>query len=265
MAVYGTWWYWVLFFLTYIAWWALPLILIFVYRKMLDKYPIDIVIYEKRGENIIKTDDVAGRFTNPVTCYKLKKSKDTIPVPQYDWVLQCMHKPTNLFEKIPNLISGKIGSLTLFKYGSKQYKPVKVRVNDGTVRIKFKEVKDVNGQPIWINVYELINPKRAMSKLDFEVIDWDDMNHMTQELRAIALRRSPVMKFFEKYGVAIIIILSIMALIFSGYFYKEIMTDAGNKYVALVNAKGTVNPVVTEPIKSANVPIIGNLMQPSGT
>lgn len=245
------------YFLIYVSWWLVPLVWIFIMKKRLGKYPIDVVIYEKRGENLVKSNDVAGRFDKPVTCYKLKKNKDSIPIPEYDWILQCMNKPTNVFEKIANMLSGKIGSITLFKYGSKQYKPIHVKINNGKVVKKFVEVKDANGQPVFVWRYEPINPKQSMNKLDFDVIDWDDANHMTQELRAIALRRSPVQKFLEKYGGIIGLIVGFMALVIAGYYYKELIIDAGNKAVGAQQAaaNGNVN-------KGGGIPIIGDLIPP---
>ena len=79
--------YTVTFFL-YVGWWLIPLLVLFVYISRLMKYPVDCIIFEKRGENLVYTKDVAGRFERPVTCYRLKINKDTIPVPQYDWILQ---------------------------------------------------------------------------------------------------------------------------------------------------------------------------------
>lgn len=248
-------------FFTYVGWWLIPLLVTYFYRRALMKYPIDAIIYEKRGENLVKTNDMAGRFDSPVACYRLKISKDTIQIPQYDWVLQCMHKPTNLFEKLANLLVGRIGSITLFKYSSKQYKPIDVKIDDTKVKQVFKEVKDKDGQPVYIQVYEYINPKQSLSKLNFEVIDWDDINHMTQELRAIALRRAPLQTFLEKYGHWLAFGLAVMTLIIAGYFYKEMMIDAGNKFQSMTQGRAPSQqqtPVAT----GANIPVIGNIVTP---
>lgn len=217
------------YFLIYVGWWLIPLLGLFMMKRSLSKYPVNVIIYEKRGENIVQTNDVAGRFDKPVTAYRLKKNKDSIPIPNYDWILQCMNRPTNFFERIASMLAGKIGSITLFKYGSKQYKPVRVTLNNGRVVQKFKEIKDKNGEPVFITVYEPLNVKDSMNKLDFDVIDWDDMNHMTQELRAIALRRSPVKDFLERYGGIIGIVVGFLCLVIGGYYFKEMMIDAGNK------------------------------------
>ena len=249
-------------FMTYVSWWLIPLIILFILKWRLGKYPIDVTIYEKRGEHIIKTNDVAGRFNNPVVCYKLKCNKDSIPIPEYDWVLQCMYKPTNLFEKMANLLAGKIGSITLFKYGSKQYKPIHVKMADGSVVKKFKEVIGKDGKPVIITVYEPVNVRKSMNKLDFEVIDWDDMNHMTQELRAIAVRRSPVQDFLARHGPLIAIIIALLALIIGGYYYVDLMKDGASKYGGMAGINNQPQNQNTNVNKGANVPIVGDLFAP---
>lgn len=247
--------FWIQTFFVYVGWWLVPLVILFGYRKQLSKYPIQVIIYEKRGDNIIMTNDVAGRFNDPVNCYKLKMTKDSIPIPEYDWILQYMYKPTNVLEKFANLLSGKIGSITLFKYSSKQYKPIHVRMPNGKMEKKFREMKDKDGNTIYTHVYEFIKPTNALTKLDFEVIDWDDINHMTQELRAIALRRSPVQKFLERYGGMIGLIIGFMALIFAGYYYVELLKDGGNKFVSQTQGAAKTNA----PAEVPNIPLIGDL------
>lgn len=218
-------------FMIYVGWWVLPLLFLFVLRSRYKKYPIECVIYEKRGENLVYSRDVAGRFTYPVTCYRLKLAKDSIPIPDYDWILQCMYKPTNIFEKIQNLLAGKVGTITLFKYGSKQYKPIRVKIGDKVIR-KFIKVKDKKGNDVYEYHYVPVNIKQSMNQLNFDVIDWDDTNHLTQELRAIAMRRSPTKAWVEKWGslvglgfIAFIIVITVIL----GYRF---MMDAGDRYIA---------------------------------
>lgn len=250
---------WLDIFLYGISWWLIPLIVIFIYKKRLSKYPIGVTIYEKRGNDLVCTNDSAGRFNTPINEYRLKISKDSMPIPEYDWVLQYMYKPTTVFEKFTNLLSGKIGHLTLFKYGSKQYKPIKVKMNDGNFKTVFKPIRDKNGNEVFIKIYEPINPRQSLSKLDFEVIDWDDANHLTQELRAIAMRRSPIMKFLEKYGGWIAFVVGCMVLIIGGYYYKEMIIDAGNKASSLV-CKAPTSSSENAPATSSNIPLIGDLV-----
>lgn len=213
------------------SWWVIPLLLLFFYRKKQSKYPIEVVVFEKRGENLVYNHDCAGRFADPINCYRLKKSKDTIPIPQYDWVLQYMAQPRNFIEKLNNFMAGKIGTIVLFKYGSKQYKPIDVRIGSKTIR-KFKEVKDKHGNSVWITVYEPINVKREMSRLDFEVIDWDDINHMIQEIRATISRRSPAAKFMEKYGALVGLGLVAAVFIIAIYYAHKLLIDAGDRYIS---------------------------------
>lgn len=228
-----------------VAWWLIPILFLYLYKRKLSKFPVDVIIYEKRGENLVVNFDVAGRFTEPVECYKLKNAKDTLPIPQYDWILQNLRKPTNLFEKVAMLLSGKMGAITLFKYGSKQYKPISAKISDGK-RI-FKEVKDKHGNPIWVTVYEPINVKREMSRLDFEVIDWDDINHMTQEIRAIIQRRSPVKNLLERYGPMIGLGLVAFVFIIALYYGYKLNTEAAERYISA--ARGGAPAPAPEPVE----------------
>lgn len=249
-------------FMIYVGWWLIPLVILFFYRKHLMKYPIQVIIYEKRGKALICTNDRAGRFDDPVHEYRLKMTKDSIPVPEYDWVLQCAYKPTTLFEKMQNILVGFIGTITLFKYGSKQYKIVQVKMKDGTIKKVFKTIKDKYGKDIIISVYEPLNVKANMGNVDFRVIDWDDINHMSQELRATATRRSPIGSFLEKHGAIIGVIFAIMGLIIAGYYYKEMIIDAGSKAAGIINAKNNEvsKPVPTESVNNPlNIPLIGDL------
>lgn len=228
---------WIELFFYGVSWWLFPLIAMFIWKKQLNKYPIDCIIYELRGENLVYTKDVCGRFESPITCYKLKINKDSIPIPQYDWILQNLSKPTNILEKLTYLISGKAGAIALFKYGSKQYKPIDVKIGDKLER-KFKEVKDKNGQPIWVTIYEPINVKKDMDKLDFDVIDWDDINHLTQELRAIQQRRQKTKEWIEKYGATIGLAVVALLFIIAMYYSVELITGQGDKYVAAAKVYG---------------------------
>mgnify|MGYP001562235339 FL=1 len=131
-----------------------------------------------------------------------------------------------------------------------------------------RQIKNVKGETVYINVYVPINPKQTMQMLDFEIIDWDDVNHMTQELRAIALRRSPLAKFLEKYAGIIAICLGVFALIIAGYYYKDMMADASTKAVGLINANNPnaikqTNPNTNNnPATTPNIPLIGDLINP---
>ena len=51
------------------------------------QWMIDVVIVEKRGKNLVKSNDRAGRYLDKftgLTGYKLLKSRDTIPVIEFE-------------------------------------------------------------------------------------------------------------------------------------------------------------------------------------
>ena len=97
------------------------------------KWPIDVVIIEKRGNNLIKTNDRTGKYKDPYTQmvgYQLQKAGDTLPVINFDWILVNVVVFNTIFDRVVHLIRGSVGTLFLFKYGTKQYKPIHVRQND---------------------------------------------------------------------------------------------------------------------------------------
>lgn len=260
---------WLMYFFIYVAWWLIPLVAIWLMRRSMAKYPIEATIYEKRGEKVLWTRDRLGRFDKPVVSYRFKKTKgDSIPIPKYDWVLQAVFRPTNFFEKIANMLSGTIGQVTLFKYGSKQYKPINIKLADGNIRQKLQEITDEKGRPVMINVYEVINPAKSMSKLDFEVIDWDDINHMTQELRAIATRRAPILDVLQKYGPLIGAAIMCLVLIIGGYYYKEMITKAPacadwkNQIAKDIQGNPATQPTDSNINKQPAIPIVGDMFNP---
>jgi len=196
------------------GWPFLILIWLVVLKVMWKNWPVDVVIIEKRGENLIKTNDRAGKYKDPYTGmigYRLKKSKDTFPVVNYDWVLHNTAVATTFFDRIINLLRGNIGTLFLFRYGSKQYKPINVKQN-GETKLKLQEQRDKFGKPIWINCYQQFDPRLTLGSLDFEVVDWDNMNFMVQEQRASIIRRQ---KKSEMWKTALIPVamLAVTALI----------------------------------------------------
>lgn len=182
-----------------VGWWLIPLLFIFAYRARLRRYPIEAHILERRGNSLVYSKDMLGRTKSPTHSYKFKNGKTTIPIPKYDWVLQAVGKPTNLFEKFVNLLTGKQGVIFLFKYGSDQYKPINVK-------------------PQFEGVY-------------FDTIDWDDINHMTQELRAIIMRRSKAKDFMEKYGPMIGLGIVAFMFIMAMYFGVKYIENAGATYI----------------------------------
>jgi len=155
-------------------------------------WPIDVVIIEKRGENFIKTNDRAGKYYDPytgLTGYKMLFSKDTIPVVNFKWILHNSVNNTNLLERLINILRPTQGTLFLYKYGTKQYKPINIDDNTENSEIEFETVKDSSGNDVYVKKYQQYDPRGTLSALDFEVVDWDNMNFLVQEMRASFERR----------------------------------------------------------------------------
>jgi hypothetical protein len=243
------------------GWPFMILIWLFFLKTMYKKWPIDVVIIEKRGSNLIKTNDRCGRWyddASGVTCYRLQKCKDTIPVYNYDWVLHNVSISTTLFDRFVNLLRGNIGTIFLFRYGSKQYKPINIVERDDN-KIVYQEVKNDKGEPVWIQVYQQFDPRDKLGALDFEVVDWDNMNFMVQEQRAAILRRQAAKELWKQIIIPAIIIggavvVSIFLLYFSNAKGTELISARpANQQAQQLN---TNDPVATQP----NVPIVGDLI-----
>jgi len=236
------------------GWPFMILIWIFVLKKMWQSWPVDVVIIEKRGENLIKTNDRAGKFIDPytgITGYKLRKAKDTVPIVNYDWVLHNVVVNETIFHRIVNLIRPTIGTLFFFRYGSKQYKPVKVK-HAGDEKLQLKEMQDENGNPIMIKVYEQFDPRYKLGSLDFEVVDWDNMNFMVQEQRASMTRRT-------KKGEWVKQILIPLAIIAGSIMLGIVMIKFSYDYaVGLRSSGGGGNP--SAPATGPDIPVIGDLV-----
>ena len=227
------------------------------YKYKWKNFPVDVVIIEKRGENLIKTNDRAGKFIDPYTKligYKLHKCKDTVPVINYDWVLVNVNVTNTIFDRFISLIRPTIGTMFLFRYGSKQYKPVKIVIN-GTSKLTYKEIKDKNGQPILINIYEQLDPRKQIGNLDFEVIDWDNMNFMVQEQRATFERRQKKSEFWKQIivPVAMMIIAALVIIVMFKFSYD--WSIAMSNKVSNTNTN-TNNQPATKP----NIPVISDLV-----
>jgi len=227
--------------------WPLMIVLMLVIWKLRWKnYPVDAVIYEKRGSNIVKTNDRMGKFfdkhTN-ITGYRFMKTKDTIPVPNFEWILVCNEQKTNILEKIIGFLRPTIGSATMFKYGTKQYKSIEVKDN-GKTRMKYVTIKDKEGKPIVINQYEFLDPRDKLKVLNFDVIDWDNMNFMVQEQRASAERRRSKSEFWKQ------IIIPIAMLGITGIICIVVIKMAFD-YAATINPKAAEVP--QEPAQSPNI------------
>lgn len=220
-----------IFFLKWF-WWVIVLGYIGIMKMKWKNWPIDVVIIEKRKENLIKTNDRAGKYVDAytgITGYRLQKAGDTIPVINYDWVLHNVFKPTNMLEKFINLLRGDQGTLFLFRYGSKQYKPIKLNKN-GNINIVYKPIKDTNGEEVLIQIYEQFDPRKKLGMIDFEVVDWDNMNFMVQEQRASAERRSKKAQWIKEIAVplAIMAVTAIICIIMIKFGYDYAINIKGS-------------------------------------
>jgi len=205
------------------TWWIFFIGWIFYLKVRWKSYPLEAIIVEKRGNNLIKTNDRLGKYTDPytnVTGYRLLKVKETIPVLNFEWILHNAFKSMNFMEKFISLLRTDIGTVFLFKYGTKQYKPIEVKIN-GKVKIIQQEIKDKEGNSVYVDIFEQIDPRNHFGAIDFEVVDWDNMNFMTQEQRASILRREKNGNFIVKFVIPAIIIAAavIISIVWAKYSY----------------------------------------------
>jgi len=215
-----------LFTFLFYSWPFILVIGLFVLRSRWSKYPLEAVIIEKRGENLVKTNDRVGRFFDKhaeMSFYRLKQSKDMIPIYNYDWILHNVAVPTNFLERFINLLRGNSGTLFLFRYGSKQYKPINLSPGK-TQNRKFVEVKNDKGEPVFSYQYVHFDPRNMMGALDFEVIDWDNMNFMVQEQRASIIRRQKKGDYWKQTLIPLVIIGSAVLV---AIFILKFSMDAG--------------------------------------
>jgi hypothetical protein len=200
----------------------------FVAKKRYEAYPVDVVVIEKRGANLTKTNERAGKKYDKdtsVSCYQLKKSKDTMPVFNFEWMLHNADKPMSIFEKIVSFLRPTIGTVFLFKYGSKQYKPIHPKTSDKTEnQLKLKECKNVDGTSTYKYEYNQFDPRWVIDVLDFEVVDWDNMNFMVQEQRASIMRRAGGMDWMKQIAIPAMII---AGAVIAALFILKFSADAG--------------------------------------
>jgi len=196
------------------GWPFILLVYLWVLKLKWKKWPLEAVIIERRGNNLIKTNDRVGKFNDKFTGligYKLMKSGDTIPILNFDWILHNVAVHTNIFERFINLLRGNVGTMFLFKYGTKQYKPVWIKKREGR-KMFLKLIKDKSGYPVVVNVYEQFDPRKHLGALEFVVIDWDNHNFMVQEQRASFERRQKEKGFWKEVAIPLIIV-AVVALV----------------------------------------------------
>ena len=177
-------------FWKFFSWWVLPIVILFVLKRKWGRWNIEATIIEKRGENLVKTNDRIRKFVDKgggLTYYKFLKCKDTLPVFNYEWILHVVEQPTNVIERVIKFLRPTVGCAFIFRYGSKQYKPLPIKL-DKSKKMQFKSIKK-NGEDIFEWQYNQFDPRWVIGVLDFEVIDWDNMNFIIQEQRASVERR----------------------------------------------------------------------------
>lgn len=224
--------------------------MVFLYTRW-RRWPIEAVIFEKRGSNIIKTNDRAGKYVDGlagITGYKLQKSKDTIPIIDFDWILHNVAIPTTFFERFVNLIRGNAGTIVLFRYGSKQYKPVNINENPEG-KLELEEVKDKQGQPVFFFNYIPVDPRDKLGALEFEVVDWDNMNFMVQEQRVSVERRRRQKDWMYTIGIPVIMIAgaALVCLLMLKFSYD---------YSIAVRGSGSSQPQNPSP----DIPVVGDII-----
>jgi hypothetical protein len=239
------------------TWWAFLFGWLMILKVRWKKWPIEAEIIEKRGNNLIKTNDRAGKYSDPftnITGYKLMKSKDTIPVVNYDWILHNSFKPTNFFERLVNILRGNTGTIFFFKYGTKQYKPIIIKNGTNTKKV-LQEIKDNEGNSSMIYVYEQFDPRHHLGALDFEVVDWDNMNFMVQEQRASIMRRQKQGEWMKQFVIPIVII-------GASVIFGIVMIKYGYDYA--ISLKGTTSSqnqqATTTKATTPNIPIISDIL-----
>ena len=88
----------------------------------MQKYPIEAVIVERRGNNHVKTNDRVGKYVDKLTSltgYKFMKSKDSIPVVDFDWIMHNARQDLGILDKLYNKLVPNAGTAMFYKYGSK--------------------------------------------------------------------------------------------------------------------------------------------------
>lgn len=243
------------------TWWIFVIGGLWLTKKKYEAHPVDVVIIEKRGDNLIKTNERAGKQVNKetqVACYHLKKSGETIPVCNFEWMLHNADKPMTIFEKIVNSLRPTIGTVFLFKYGSKQYKPLNITSNPSAKDLlKLKEVKNPDGTSVFKYDYAQFDPRWVLGVLDFEVVDWDNMNFMVQEQRASMMRRTKGLDWMKTLAVPAMIIagsviVALFILKFSAEAGASLKGGAGQPQQTQSNAK--VGGVIGGAIDNAVAP-----------
>jgi len=238
------------------GWPFILLVIIIIFKFKWKAWPVEVVIIEKRGNNLVKTNDRAGKYVEKytgLTGYKLQKAKENIPIVNYEWVMHNVAKYTTIFDRFVHLLRGDIGTLFLFKYGAKQYKPIWITQNSQRKQI-LKEIKDANGQSVLINIYEQFDPRKHLGALEFQVIDWDNMNFLVQEQRASFERRQKKKDFLKQVLIplAALVVVALVCIMMIKFSYDYAI------------AMKSTTPLINQPAQAPNIPVISDLIPPAG-
>lgn len=234
------------------GWPFILLIIIFILKWKWKNWPLEAVIIERRGNNLVKTNDRIGKYTDKytgLTGYKLQKIKDPIPIVNFDWILHNVFVPNTLFERFINLLRGNVGTIFLLKYGTKQYKPIWVTHNQQR-KLIYKEILGRDNKPMIIQIYEQFDPRKHLGALDFQVIDWDNMNFLVQEQRQTYERRQKQKGFWKEIVIPLVII-AVVALV------SIIMIKFSYDYSI---AMRSVPTDVSTPSESPKVPFVSDII-----
>ncbi len=216
-------------------------------------WPLEAVIIEKRGDNLIKTSDRLGKYVDNfsgMTGYKLMKSGDTIPIIDFDWILHNASKPTNFLEKLVKILRPDMGTVFLFRYGSKQYKPLNPsHIPEAEGEMEYETIKGDDGKDIVVQRYQQYDPRGTLKVLNFEVVDWDNMNFMVQEMRTSFERRQKRSAWIKEIAIPLAM-LSATALV------CIIMIKFGFDYAKTIPS--TIQPSTTA--TAPDLPLVGNVI-----
>ncbi len=193
---------------------------------MWSRYPIEALILEKRGESYIITNDRCGkRFDQNTghTTYQLQKRRDVIDVLPFKTIMAKKHVNTNFLETLISKLRPTEGVVTLLNYGSKQYKPVNITQNDTGLRVEDEQgnifaveaVRDNNGNVVYQEKMKPFDLREQLPEVNFEIIDWDDVNTTLNEMENSYKRRIAARETWAKFlmPLALIGVVAIVCIV----------------------------------------------------